>query len=166
MAKAGFEEMMLETHRIFIVVQVAWVLSAYQKYCEFKDFTELLEYKRAIEQAKESFHKSIFNYRIELVRPGKMRKQGLFNWKGAIFVAWSSLFFVGIMSATFGSMLENERLILCGCYVMFDLAYESVDAGMCWLERRLPLYLFAVEFVYSENDKKAEPRDENGRELP
>ena len=37
---------------------------------------------------------------------------------------------------------------------------------MCWYERRLPIYLFFIDLVYSEEEKKAMLKDENGRELP
>jgi len=37
---------------------------------------------------------------------------------------------------------------------------------MCWYERRQPLYELAIELAFSAEDKKAEPVDENGRELP
>mmetsp|Transcript_1595 Transcript_1595/g.2210 ORF Transcript_1595/g.2210 Transcript_1595/m.2210 type:complete len:85 (+) Transcript_1595:2105-2359(+) len=37
---------------------------------------------------------------------------------------------------------------------------------MCWYERRLPIYLYFIELVFSQEDKKAILKDENGRELP
>ena len=41
----------------------------FQKYYEFKDFVELLPYKKALDQSKESFHDMLNNYRIALLRP-------------------------------------------------------------------------------------------------
>ena len=66
----------------------------------------------------------------------------------------------------FGSMIENQRLVICGYYSMFELAYEMIDAGMSWMERRQPLYMRMIELAFSPEDKKAELKDENGRELP
>lgn len=37
---------------------------------------------------------------------------------------------------------------------------------MGWYERRLCLYLYLTNFVYSPEDKTAPMKDENGRELP
>ena len=49
---------------------------------------------------------------------------------------------------------------------MYELSFEMIDAGMSWIERRQPLYEKMIERAFSEEDKKAETRDENGRELP
>ena len=68
--------------------------------------------------------------------------------------------------ATFGAMVENWRLSICGYYVIFELTCEMVDAGMSWMERRQPLYERLIELAFSEEDKNAETKDENGRELP
>ena len=70
------------------------------------------------------------------------------------------------MMTTFGMMLENQRLIICGYYGMFELAFELIDAGMCWMERRQPFYELLIELSFSQEDKSAELKDENGRELP
>ena len=81
-------------------------------------------------------------------------------------MTWSMLLFVAILFAIFGTMFENPRLVGCGYYVMFELATEFIDAGMCWQERRMPLFELGIEMAFSDEDKRAEPVDENGRELP
>ena len=53
-----------------------------------------------------------------------------------LYRAWQFLFFCGVMMATFGAMMENWRLSICGYYVIFELTCEMVDAGMSWMERR------------------------------
>ena len=70
------------------------------------------------------------------------------------------------MMTIFGAMIENTRLCICGYYIMYELSFEMIDAGMSWIERRQPLYEKMIERAFSEEDKKAETRDENGRELP
>ena len=37
---------------------------------------------------------------------------------------------------------------------------------MCWYERRLAIYLYLIDFIYSPDEKTAPMKDENGRELP
>ena len=49
---------------------------------------------------------------------------------------WQVICFLSMMMAIFGAMLENQRLLLCGYYTLFELAYEMIDAGMNWMERR------------------------------
>lgn len=55
------------THQILLIFQISGVLAAFQKYYEFKNFVELLQYKRAIEKCKEDFYEMINTYRAELL---------------------------------------------------------------------------------------------------
>ena len=45
----------VDSHQIMIIFQISCVLAAFQKYYEFKNFVELLPYKKAIEKSKEGF---------------------------------------------------------------------------------------------------------------
>ena len=76
------------------------------------------------------------------------------------------LFFLSLMMSIYGAIFENQRLLVCGYYAMFELACEMIDAGMSWMERRQPIYEQMIEMAFSDEDKKAELKDENGRELP
>ena len=51
-----------------IIFQISCVLAAFQKYYEFKNFVELLPYKKAIEKSKEGFQEMICTYRAELLK--------------------------------------------------------------------------------------------------
>ena len=44
------------------------MLAAFQKYYEFKNFVELLPYKKAIEKSKDGFFEMINTYRSELLK--------------------------------------------------------------------------------------------------
>lgn len=142
------------------------MLAAFQKYYEFKNFVELLPYKKALDQSKDSFHEMVSSYRIALLRPSRrgalLKDSGMTipapmvpvsaapkaasnppkegeetpEESARLFRTWQILFFCGLIMAIFGVMIENCRLLLCGYYVTFELAYEMIDAGMSWTERR------------------------------
>ena len=95
-----------------------------------------------------------------------MRDFKLGSHEGLLFLTWSYIFFCASLLTIFGSIFENQRVLICGWYVMFELTMEFIDCGMCWYERRQPLCEMAIEMVFSAEEKTAEPVDENGRELP
>lgn len=161
-----------------IIFQISCVLAAFQKYYEFKNFVELLPYKKAIEKSKEGFQEMICTYRAELLKrrappnsfsinnkvnsvPQTTAKKSVPNAAAnngvsslsqdelakssesrqvskpfLLHKSWQVICFLSMMMAIFGAMLENQRLLLCGYYTLFELAYEMVDAGMSWMERR------------------------------
>ena len=148
----------VDSHKIMIIFQISCVLAAFHKYYEFKNFVELLPYKKAIEKCKESFNEMICTYRAELVRRlpfntsnscKKVNKaeeismntktesdQKVLTKPFILQICWQVLFFLSLMMSIFGAMFENQRLLVCGYYAMFELACEMIDAGMSWMERR------------------------------
>ena len=161
-----------------IIFQISCVLAAFQKYYEFKNFVELLPYKKAIEKSKEGFQEMIGTYRAELLKrrvpsntfsmnnkvnsvpqvtakklvPNAAANSGVsplsqdesakspepkqVSKPFLLHKSWQVICFLSMMMAIFGAMLENQRLLLCGYYTLFELAYEMIDAGMSWMERR------------------------------
>ena len=118
-------------------MQVCSVLYTFHKYYEYKDFVELLQFKKAVYSAKESYNSAMIRYRAALNRPGQLivpeEKQDLLNYKEyladshlpsqarkannasasnersghKLIKTWYVLFFVGLMLIIFGGMLDN-----------------------------------------------------------
>ena len=184
---------------LMVIFQISFLLVAFHKYYELKNFVFVYPYRKALFLLREDFNKSVWNYRGALCRPGKpcppihgpkysvsSSKDSLSSGKGStnthnlinsaaasltsseyfLSSVWAMLFFSGLMLAIFGAMLENTRLNICGLYTMWELGWERIDAGMSWLERKLPFYEWIVEIAYSDEEKKENARDLNGRELP
>lgn len=68
---------MIGSHQTLIIFKISCVLAAFQKYYEFKNFIELLPYKKAVEKSKDGFYEMINTYRSELLKrsPGAIGNQ-------------------------------------------------------------------------------------------
>jgi len=93
---------LVEAHKVLLVFQIAALCAVFQKYYEFKNFVELSQYKKAVAKCKETYHKNIVHYRLNLVRPGKMRDFKVLMAEGVLFQSWMLLFFIAVLFAIFG----------------------------------------------------------------
>ena len=125
-----------EGMKLFTVFQVAFILATFQKYYLFKNYIELLQYKKAVAKCKEEYHEMLSEYRLRLVRPGSMRSLHLIMTEGMLFQFWTLFVFYAVSAMIFGSMFESTRLFVGGVYVLFELAIEFFDPSLCWYERR------------------------------
>lgn len=96
-----------DAFKVLVIFQVATILAAFHKYYEFKNFVELLQYKKALAKCKEDFHERISTYRLNLVRPGSMRELKLLMSEGILFQCWNFFFLYSALATMFGSMFQN-----------------------------------------------------------
>ena len=95
-------ESFVSSHQTSIIFQISYVLAAFQKYYEFKNFVELLPYKKALEKSKESFYEIVMSYRSELLRPGRR------HFKSPLYISVANVCCSGKNGSSTNDSLRNE----------------------------------------------------------